>query len=53
MFSTQYDIIIYCMAKIYCHINQSNASVQYFAKLYNDRHCTLSGKPSKLKIHTL
>ena len=24
----------YCMAKIYCHINQCHASVQYFAILH-------------------
>ena len=26
----------YRMDKIYCHINQCNASMQYFALLYND-----------------
>ena len=25
------NILHYCMAKIYCHINQCNASVQYYA----------------------
>ena len=32
------------MAKIYCHINQWDASVQYFAILHADKYCTLLRK---------
>ena len=41
------------MAKIYCHINQRNASVQYFAILYTDKYCTISEKPLKLKMRSI
>ena len=41
------------MAKTYCHINQCDASVQYFAILYADKNCTTSEKSMKLKIHSL
>ena len=41
------------MAKIYCHINQCNASVQYFAILHADKYCTISEKPIKLKMRSL
>ena len=44
---------IYRMAKICCHINQCDASVQYFAILHADKYCTLSRKPITLKIHSL
>ena len=37
------------MAKIYCHINQWDASVQYFAILHADKYCTLSRKSVTLK----
>ena len=43
----------YRMAKIYCHINQCDASVQYFAILHAENYCTLSKKPLTLKIHSL
>ena len=45
--------LFYRMAKIYCHINQCNASVQYFAILHADRYCTISKKPIKLKMRLL
>ena len=32
------------MAKIYCHINQCDASVQHFAILYADHYYTISEK---------
>ena len=41
------------MAEIYCHVNQCDASVQYFAVLHADKYCTISGKLIKLKIHSL
>ena len=47
------DIFYYRMAKIYCHINQCDESVQYFAILHADKYCTLSRKPITLKIHSL
>ena len=40
------------MAKIYCHINQCNANVQYFAILHADKYCTISEKPIKLKMRS-
>ena len=43
----------YRMAKIYCHKNQCNASMQYFAILHTDKYCTIQGKPIKLKIRSL
>ena len=43
----------YRMAKIYCHINQWDGSVQYFAILHADKYCTLSRKSITLKIHSL
>ena len=46
-------ICIYRMAKIYCHINQWDANVQYFAILHADKYCTLSRKSITLKIHSL
>ena len=44
------NILNYCMAKIYCHINQCNASVQYFEILHANKYCMLAEKPVKLKI---
>ena len=41
------------MAKIYCHVNQCNASVQYFTILQADKYWTVSEKPIKLKICSL
>ena len=41
------------MAKIYCHINQCDAGVQYFAILYADKYCMISEKSIKLKIHSM
>ena len=38
------------MAKIYCHINQCDASVKYFAILHAHKYCTMSRKPKRLKI---
>ena len=40
----------YRMAKLYCHINQCDASVQYFAILHAHKYCTMSRKPRRLKI---
>ena len=40
-----FNFLFYRMAKIYCHINQCDASVQYFAILHTDKYCTLSRKP--------
>ena len=34
------------MAKIYCHINQCDASVQHFAVLHAHKYCTMSRKPT-------
>ena len=34
-------IYVNCMAKIYCHINLCNESVQYFAILHAEDYCTL------------
>ena len=42
------DIFDCRMAKIYCDINQCNASVQYFAILLADKCYTLSRKPLTL-----
>ena len=41
------------MAKIYCHINQCNAGVQYFAILHADSYCRVSEKLIELKIRPL
>ena len=41
------------MAKIYCHINQCNVSVQYFSILHADKYCTITEKPIKLKMRSL
>ena len=38
------NILHYCMAKIYCHINQCNASVQYFAILHANKYCMIAEK---------
>ena len=38
------------MIKIYCHINQCNASVQFFAIMHADKYCTISEKPIKMKM---
>ena len=43
----------YRVAKIYCHINQCNASVQYFAILHDDKYCTISEKPFSHTIKQL
>ena len=42
---TECNIDIYRMAKIHCHINECNASVQYFAILH--------AVNETLKIHSL
>ena len=49
----QYSKVNYRMAEIYCHINQCNASVQYFAILHSGKYCKISEKPTKLKIRSL
>ena len=43
----------YRMAKIYCCINQCDASVQYFVISHADKYCTISENPIKLKICSL
>ena len=48
----QYNTIQYRMAKIYCHINHCNASVQYFAILHAHKYCTMSRKHRRLKTDT-
>ena len=48
-----FNNMYYRMAKIYCHINQWDASVQYFAILHDDKYCTLSRKSITLKICSL
>ena len=52
-FTIFYYILLYHMAQIYCHINQCDASVPYFAILHADKYCTLSKKSLTLKIHSL
>ena len=47
------NILYYCMANLYCHINQYNASVQYFALLRANKYCMIAEKPTKLKICAL
>ena len=47
------NFLCHRMAKIYCHINQCNANVQYFAILHADKFRTISEKPTKLKIRLL
>ena len=47
------NILDYRIVKIYCHINQWDASVQYFAILDADKYCILSRKSIALKIHSL
>ena len=42
------NILHYCMAKIYCHINQCDASVQYFVILQGNKYCMIAEKPIKL-----
>ena len=44
------NLLHYCMAKIYCQINQCDASVQYFATLHTNKYYMIAEKPIKLKI---
>ena len=37
-----YDYIVYRMTKIDWHINECDASVQYFVILHADKYCTIS-----------
>ena len=45
-------IIMAKMAKICCHVNQCNLSVQYFAILHPHKYCMMSGKLRQLKINS-
>ena len=46
------NILHYHMAKIYCHVNQCNVSVQYFAILHAHEYWMMSGKLRQLKINS-
>ena len=44
------NISTYRMAKLHCHINHCDATVQYFAILHAHKYCTISRKSRRLKI---
>ena len=52
-YTSMFCICHYRMAKIFCHTNHCDASVQYFAILHAHKYCTMSRKPRRLKMNTL